>query len=100
MGLALLRLLPTAPSNLPAPVDSNSPAFRTNGAITVFNSWDDATFRSTGDEVDNMAQPVQVQLPRPARPGSVWLEAVWQDPQSAVLYGWYHLEPSDLPCAP
>jgi hypothetical protein len=97
---ALLRLLPTSQAYLPAPVDSNSPAYRRNGSITVFNSWDDQTFRSTGEDVDNLSEPVQVRLPRPSRAGSVWLEAVWLDPESSLLYGWYHLEPSDLPCAP
>jgi hypothetical protein len=38
--------------------------------------------------------------PAPQRPGHVWLEAVWKDPASATYYGWYHFEPSDLPCAP
>ena len=32
------------------------------------------------------------------RPGGRWIEAVWQDPTSQTLYGWYHFEPSDLPC--
>jgi hypothetical protein len=58
------------------------------------------TFRSTGDDVENLADPVEITLPRPQRPGNVWMEAIWKDPQSNVLYGWYHLEPSDLPCAP
>ena len=37
-------------------------------------------------------------LPVPSRPGRVWMEALWKDPEAGTLYGWYHFEPSDLPC--
>lgn len=83
---------------LPAIVDSNSPAFWQEDQLHVFNSgWQD-TYKSSGGAVENLAEPLRVQLPAPARPGTVWMEAVWQDPTNNVLYGWYHFEPGDIAC--
>jgi hypothetical protein len=48
--------------------------------------------------VDNLTEPLLVQLPQLERPGQVWMEAVWTDPATSVLYGWYHFEPADLDC--
>ena len=84
----------------PGIVDSNSPAaWGSDGAVYLFNSAWMETYRSGSyDGVENLAEPELVQLPATERPGTVWMEALWRDPQDDTLYGWYHLEPSDLPC--
>jgi hypothetical protein len=94
-----MRLLRASMALFPGTADSNSPAVWDGSKLHVFNSWDEA-MRSTGDEVGNLASPLPVTMPQTQRPGHVWLEAVWKDPNSSVFYGWYHLEPGDLPCAP
>ncbi len=91
-------LLDAPPLWFPADVDSNSAAFWQGDTLVVFNSTGYGTYRSTGDSVESLSDPVLVQLPQPQRPGFVWIEAVWLDPVSSILYGWYHFEPSDLPC--
>ena len=85
-------------AEFPESVDSNSPAFWDNGTLMVFNSTSFGTYRSGGDSLEDLADPIAVQLPEPSRPGAVWLEAVWLDADSSVLYGWYHFEPADLDC--
>ncbi len=91
-------LIDAPPLWFPADVDSNSAAFWQGDTLIVFNSTGYGTYRSTGDSVEDLSDPVLVQLPQAQRPGFVWIEAVWLDPVSSVLYGWYHFEPSDLPC--
>jgi hypothetical protein len=81
-------------------VDSNSPAFWVDGRLRVINSSGFGSFLSEGENVEQLTNPVPVQLPQPRRPGTVWMEAVWQDPASGLLYGWYHFEPADLDCSP
>ena len=83
---------------LPAIVDSNSPAFWDGDNLRVFNSAWYSTFQSRGGDVENLSEPVSVELPQLERPGAVWLESVWLDPATAVLFGWYHFEPEDLVC--
>lgn len=83
---------------LPAIVDSNSPAFWDGDTLRLFNSaWEEA-YQSSGDAVEQLANPERIELPKLERPGAVWLEAVWRDPDTEVLYGWYHFEPADLDC--
>ena len=95
-----VRLVRAPFAQLPAIVDSNSPAFwNDDGVMFLFNSAWTETYRSTSvDAVENLAGPLLVQLPTTQRPGTVWIEAIWRDPQDQTLYGWYHHEPSDLPC--
>jgi hypothetical protein len=94
-----MRLVDAPFAQLPAIVDSNSPAFWSDdGLLHLFNSAWAETYRSSGDDVENLTEPILVQLPVTERPGTVWLEAIWRDPEDLTLYGWYHLEPSDLPC--
>ena len=93
-----LRLFEASRAQFPAPVDSNSPAVWQQGTLNIFNSWIMDSFKASGGDVQNLAGPVTVQRPRPERPGAVWLEAIWRDPNSSTLYGWYHFEPADLPC--
>ncbi len=82
----------------PADVDSNSPSIRVDGTLFLFNSASGHTYRSSGDSVLDLSDPQEVSLPVPPRPGNIWLEALWQDPETSLLYGWYHFEPADLPC--
>jgi hypothetical protein len=94
-----LRLLPTSLSIFPGAADSNSPAVWDGGKIAVFNSWDDA-LRSVGDDVSNLSEPVTVERPDTEPAGHVWLESIWRDPATSTYYGWYHLEPGNIACAP
>jgi len=83
---------------LPGIVDSNSPAFWDGTALRLFNSAWEESYLSTGDAIENLGDPVRIELPQLERPGSVWLESVWRDPATSLLYGWYHFEPDDLVC--
>jgi hypothetical protein len=90
-----LRELPL--SRLPGQVDSNSPAYWDGGQLIVFSSAE-RPMRSSGPSLDALGNLTGVACLGCERPGGRWLEAVWPDPASGVLYGWYHFEPSDLPC--
>jgi hypothetical protein len=79
-------------------VDSNSPAFREPNGLRLFNSAWEETYISAGEGPHSLGEPVRVDLPRPDRPGAVWIESVWLEPDTQVLYGWYHFEPADLEC--
>jgi hypothetical protein len=92
-----ITLEPGERLKFPAQVDSNSPTFWRDGALNVFNSAG-KTYLSTGSDVHNLSNPVEVQMPRPQRPGGTWMEAIWPEPDTGVLYGWYHFEPADLGC--
>ena len=82
----------------PGIVDSNSPAFWYGDSLSILNSAWAETYLSSGDAVENLADPVLVELPQLDRPGQVWMEAVWVEPATSRLYGWYHFEPEDLEC--
>jgi hypothetical protein len=82
----------------PGLVDSNSPAYWEGGTLMVVNSAWAETYRSSGDSPESLADPVQVELPSLSRPGIVWMEAIWRDPVTSLLFGWYHFEPADLIC--
>lgn len=81
---------------MPGDVDSNSPAFWDGDRLFVFNS---AYFpvRSDGPRLSALSEPVVVRGVG-HRPGGWWLEAVWKDRSTGMLYGWYHMEPEDLAC--
>jgi len=83
---------------LPYVVDSNSPAFWQDGRLRLFNSAWEETYQSSGDTPDTLTDPVKVDLPHLERPGTVWIESVWFDQDTGLLYGWYHFEPADLDC--
>jgi hypothetical protein len=84
-------------SKLPSTADSNSPAFWDGNQLVLFNSaeW---PLRHTGRDSEALELGADVKCIGCDRPGGRWIEAVWQDPTSKTLYGWYHFEPSDLPC--
>ena len=92
------RLARAPLSQFPGIVDSNSPLYWSGDVLSVLNSAWEETYRGSGEGIDNLSEPLLVQLPSPARPGPVWLEAVWRDPANGTLYGWYHQEPSDVSC--
>ncbi|MEK7215694.1 MAG: hypothetical protein AAB289_08885, partial [Chloroflexota bacterium] len=81
----------------PGLVDSNSPAFWDGESLVVFNS---AFYpvRATGSNLEELKLEEPVVCIDCRRGGGRWLEAVWQEPETRTLYGWYHLEPDDLPC--
>jgi hypothetical protein len=83
---------------LPAPVDSNSPAFWHDDVLTVFNSAWYRILRSEGASMDEFEEPVDIAISGITRPGTAWIEAVWRDPGTRFLYGWYHFEPEDVEC--
>lgn len=81
----------------PGSVDSNSPAIWDGEELVVFNS---ASFpmRSSGLSLGELSEAIRIECLQCDRPGGWWLEAVWQDPETGILFGWYHLEPDDLDC--
>jgi hypothetical protein len=83
---------------MPFWVDSNSPVAWAGDKMLTFNSAFEETNRAVGSGLYATENVSPVVLPRPERPGNVWIEAVWRDPLTAVLYGWYHFEPGDLIC--
>ena len=84
-------------AKLPGTADSNSPAFWDGDQLVVFSS-DEWPVRHTGRNSEALQLGANVKCIGCDRPGGRWIEAVWQDPSTSVLYGWYHFEPSDLPC--
>lgn len=91
-------LLPVPLDVFPGLVDSNSPAYWRGESFNILNSAWSVTLRSQGGGVLGLSTPTPVTLPRPPRPGNVWIEAVWQDPETYLLYAWYHFEPADVEC--
>lgn len=81
----------------PGPVDSNSPAIWVGEDLVVFNS---ASFpmRSAGPSLDSFGELLDVECVKCDRPGGWWLEAVWKEPETGTLFGWYHLEPAEFEC--
>jgi len=91
-------LIPNNTIPVPAPMDCNSPVFWADGQIYMFNS-EGFPRRSNGTSLSQLTDTIQCQWDGP--PGKTWwIEAVWKDPKTGILYGWYHHEPKNLPCAP
>jgi hypothetical protein len=97
---ATIAVAEAARIQFPSWADSNSPAFWSDGMISVFNSSPEGAYVARGESVENLGAPLPVDIQPLERPGRAWLEAVWRDPETALLYGWYHFEPEDLPCYP
>ena len=91
------ELTSVEPHHFPGWTDSNSPAFWQDGRLVLFNSAEQPV-RSVGTSLETLGDPVDVWCTPCDRPGGRWLEAVWPDPSSGTLYGWYHFEPADLTC--
>ena len=81
----------------PGWADSNSPAFWDGDELVVFNSAF-TPVRSSGSNLEDLRLDEPVQCLDCQRGGGRWMEAIWRDPGSGLLYGWYHLEPDDLQC--
>lgn len=88
---------PAAPLQFPGEVDSNSPAYWRGDELVLFNSAGSPT-RISGSALHALSDPRDVTDVERQRSGGWWIEAVWPDPDSGILYGWYHLEPDDLEC--
>jgi hypothetical protein len=99
-GSVDIRFFKTSPAQFPAWSDSNSPVFWQDGEVRVINSDPSGSYLSTGPAIDQLGEPIVVQQPAPERPGAAWIEATWTDPETGLLYGWYHFEPHDLDCYP
>ncbi len=86
------RLVEAPTAHFPAPVDSNSPVFRHDGKLTVFNSKN-GTEVATGSSIATLTSLGPIQCAACPTSGALWLEAVWHDLDLALLYGWFHFEP-------
>jgi len=75
---------------MPAPVDSNSPAFWRDGQFHIFNSTVKGPMLSSGASQFAIEDTASVQM-TPVYNWPFWMEAVWQDP-NGLIYGWYHQE--------
>jgi len=76
--------------DMPAQVDSNSPAWRRNGELHLLNSTGNGPMRSSGADQFHLGAPAAVHLNR-INPWPTWMEALWVDPAGAI-FGWYHQE--------
>jgi hypothetical protein len=83
-----LRDAPEA--NMPAPVDSNSPAYWLNGELRLINSTGNGPYLSHGRDQFHEAGAQKISLATRAQMPT-WLEAVWMD-STGILFGWYHQE--------
>lgn len=93
-----VHLLPATEHKMPSSIDSNSPVFWEGNTIYMFNSTGE-TVRSAGHSLEQVGNRQKGPfVPKPARKGGRWIESIWKDQKSGVLYGWYHLEPAGLPC--
>jgi hypothetical protein len=96
----VITLHDAPPLFFPASSDSNSPAVWLDGQLALINSDSLGAFISRGESIENLTDTIPIDLPVPGRQGTVWMEAVWPDPEDGTLYGWYHFEPEDLACYP
>lgn len=76
---------------MPGQVDSNSPAYWANGQLFLLNSTGDGPVRSSGSNQFHLSADQPVGLQR-INPWPTWMEAVWRDPESGIIFGWYHQE--------
>jgi hypothetical protein len=84
------RVQRVAPIDMPAQVDSNSPAYWLEGALHLFNSTWVGLMRSDGADLSQLGIPVNVPMSR-VHPWPAWIESVWVDPNGTV-FAWYHQE--------
>src|SRR6266496_3588259 len=87
-----IHVQPAPGIEFPAVVDSNSPAYRSNGRLYLYNSFD-LPIRSESDTITRFgkSRAVIVQGANNFR----WIEAAWRDTDGSV-YAWYHAEPDSL----
>jgi hypothetical protein len=75
---------------MPAPVDSNSPAYWKNGLFHLLNSTGAGPAESGGGDQFRLGPPQKVVVHR-IKPWPLWIESVWVDPTGVIL-AWYHTE--------
>lgn len=87
-----VRLQSAPLAEFPAVVDSNSPAYRADGHLYLYNSMD-LPIRSETDDLIHFgkARAVFVHGTNTFR----WIEAVWRD-EDGTVFAWYHAEPSNV----
>ncbi len=83
------ELQPASPLTMPAPVDSNSPAFWVRNELYLLNSAGGVR-RSQGSDQSDLSAPENAHLVL-AYLWPTWIEAVWRD-SNGVLFAWYHQE--------
>jgi hypothetical protein len=76
--------------SMPAQVDSNSPAFWSNGEYHLLNSTGDGPVLSRGADQFSLSGGQLSKIVR-LRPWPTWIEAVWVDP-AGIIFAWYHQE--------
>lgn len=83
-------LHPADEADMPSQVDSNSPAWRVDGELYLFNSTGDGPVRTFGPNQFHLSTPQSAHI-RLINQWPTWIEAVWSDP-SGPLLAWYHQE--------
>ena len=76
---------------MPVQVDSNSPAFWQDGFLQLLNSTGGDPLRSSGSDQYHLGAPQDVHFSH-INPWPTWMEAVWKDPDTGTVFGWYHQE--------
>lgn len=76
--------------DMPAEVDSNSPAFWSGGEFHLYNSTGAGPKTSTGSDQFHLGQAQSIVM-NYAQAWPTWMESVWMD-EDGVVYGWYHRE--------
>ena len=89
------ELQPAPHLDMPAPVDSNSPAYWLNGEFHLINSTG-APYLSQGSDQFHLSGVEHVRLSL-ADAAPAWIEAVWTE-SDGVVFAWYHQEQHGL-CA-
>ena len=87
------RVRPAEPVVMPAPADSNSPAFWRDDRLNWFGSTGQVLL-SDGANQFGPFDTGRVELTA-AYPAPHWMESVWTDEERNV-WGWYHAEPVGL----
>ncbi len=86
-------LRPAPEAQMPAPVDSNSPAFWLGSQFRIFNSTGSPVITAGRDQfTPDISQQVEVDSQEHF---PMWIEAAWMD-VDGTLYAWYHHEPGGL----
>ena len=94
-GLAQhVELRPAPVLRFPSETDSNSPGFRSNGELVVYNSTGMGPVRSAGpDQLHLMESGPVTPIGSVHRP--YWIESTWVD-QDGTVFAWYHHEPTGV----
>ncbi len=95
--VASLLIKSEALHHLPGLVDSNSPTFWAGDTLMSFSSRQWPSIAS-GAAIDALGEPAYVDVYGREGEGGIWMESIWRDPETGVLYGWYHQEPEDVVC--